>query len=326
MLATLLSSAVAVSVVELAVRVVSSYGRPLFDVEMWRYAKQVKIESLWSGIVEEHRPNVDAMLMNVRIRTDDRRFRKPDPHTEIQRASTDRTVVVIGDSLTLGWGVAEGQTYPDLLEKKLNRQAGRRGMKRSTVLNAGIGNSNTSMQLARYKRHVRPLRPDWVVVGFFINDAEPDPVPNRNPVLRHSALAALLVGQLRVRVGGPYREYLTYYRSLYGDSNPGWPRLQEVLKEFGQLLQQDKIPATILLLPEMHQPKDFGPFADIYGRIASIAGGNGFEVIDASRRFATGPGRDYWVSGDDAHPNAVAHEIFAAALANSRYASAAVGN
>lgn len=287
---------------------------------MWRYAREVKRESSYPGLVEEHRPNVETKLMGALIRTDAHGFRRPDPRTEEARRPDDRLVVVLGDSCTLGWGVPEGQTFSDLLERSLNERAARSASKPVTVLNAGIGNSNTPMHLARYARDGRPLRPAWVVLGYFINDAEPDPVPNDNLVLRHSALGVLVWGQVGLRARHAYRDYETYYRALYADRFPGWDRLGRALQEFQRLLGEDGIPMTVLLIPEMHEPKGFGAFADIYRRVAALAEARGFEVIDPSERFSAGPGEAYWVSASDAHPNAAAHAILAGALAGSRHA------
>jgi hypothetical protein len=176
------------------------------------------------------------------------------------------------------------------------------------------------MELARYELQVRQLHPQWLILGFFINDAEVDPVPARNPIIRNSALANLVAGQLRAHVGTEFKNYETYYRSLYGDSNPGWVRMRAALATLGQDLKRDGVRATILLLPEMHEPKDYGAFKDLYEQVAVLARENGFEVIDASEEFPPGPGNRFWVSPSDAHPNAEAHAIFAMALARSRFA------
>jgi lysophospholipase L1-like esterase len=314
---------VALVVGQLVVQLGSKHFLKLYDVEMWRYARLVKHESAEPGVVEEHWPNANAVLMGASVRTDAHGFRRADPHTEGQRNSTDRMIVALGDSLTLGWGVPEGQTYADQLERLLNERSSARG--RVTVLNAGIGNSNTAMELARFQRYIRPLHPTWLVLGFFINDAEPDPLPSHNWLLEHSALLSLVFGQLRVRINPKYTSYQAYYSDLYSDKNPGWIRCQEALAELGRLLREDGTPATLLLLPEMHEPKDFGPFAEIYAKAAALGVRDGFEVLDASKGFPPGPGTSFWVSRDDAHPDAAAQALFARALAESRYASGETG-
>src|SRR6185369_1574499 len=102
------------------------------------------------------------------VRTDGRGLRRPDPATEARRRPDDRVVVALGDSLTFGWGVPEGQTFADQLERLLDAQCPR-AARRATVLNAGIGNSNTSMEVARYNVFLQSLHPSWLILGYFIN-------------------------------------------------------------------------------------------------------------------------------------------------------------
>jgi GDSL-like lipase/acylhydrolase family protein len=301
-----------------ALRFASARWLRVLDVEMWRYARYVKKESALPGVVEEHRPLADAVLMGARVRTDGHGFRLPDPATAARRRPDDRQVVAIGDSLTFGWGVPEGETYADQLERLLAARCPRR----ATVHNAGIGNCNTAMEFARYRATVRPLHPAWVILGFFINDAEPDAVPSTNPLLWHSALAGLASTRLLQGSAVKLRDYRAYYHGLYADGQPGWERMQRALAGFGALLRADRTPATLVLLPELHRPRACGPFAGVYARVAALGRASGFEVIDPSRDFPPGPGDAFWVTPLDAHPNARAQAIFARALAHSRFACA----
>jgi len=301
---------------EVAVRLISRNGLRVLDVEMWRYAKLVKKESLLPGLVEEQQADADAFLMGARVRTDGRGLRRPDPATEALRRPDDRTVIALGDSLTFGWGVPEGQTYADQLERML---AARCPKGRSTVLNAGIGNSNTSMEVARYLALLRGLHPHWLILGYFINDAEPDPVPSHNFLIQRSALAGLISTRLLESRELKLRDYYRYYSGLYEDRAPGWVRAQAALHELGETLRADGVPGTLILLPELHEPRGFGRFAPVYAKVAALGRAEGFEVIDPSGEFPPGPGNAFWVSPDDAHPDGEAQAIFARALARSRF-------
>ena len=301
---------------EIAVRLISRNGLRVLDVEMWRYAKLVKKESQLPGLVEEQQPDAEAFLMGARVRTDSRGLRRPDPATEAQRRPDDRTVVALGDSLTFGWGVPEGQTYADQLERIL---ASRCPNGRATVLNAGIGNSNTSMEVARYRALLRGLHPRWLILGYFINDAEPDPVPSHNFLIQGSALAGLFSTRLLESRELKLRDYYQYYSGLYEEGRPGWVRTQAALRALGETLRADGTPGTLILLPELHEPRGFGRFAPVYAKVAALGSAAGFEVIDPSGAFPSGPGNKFWVSRDDAHPNGEAQAIFARALARSRF-------
>lgn len=301
---------------ELVFRLASRAGIFLFDTEMWRYAREVKRPSATEGVVLEHRPDVEARLMGVRIRTDAHGFRRPAPDLDAVRTGHERIVAVVGDSCALGWGVPEGETMSEQLERQLNSSPAA-GSHRFVVINAGVGNSNTAMQYARYVHQIRPLHPIWVILAFFINDAEPDPIATNAPVLEHSVLLATLWTRLPSLLVPARRDYLTYYERLYEPQSAGLVTLRRALQAFGRALKDDGAMATVVLIPEMHAPRHFGSFAEIYRRVAALAAESGFEVVDPSDDFPPGSGRAYWVGSVDAHPNGRAHAVFAAALARS---------
>jgi acyl-CoA thioesterase I len=74
------------------------------------------------------------------------------------------TIVAMGDSLTVGYGVAEAQAYPAQLERQL-RAAGHA----CRVLSAGVNGEKSGEALARLGR-VLALKPDLVVVQTGTND------------------------------------------------------------------------------------------------------------------------------------------------------------
>jgi lysophospholipase L1-like esterase len=302
---------------EIGLRLASTHALRVLDVEMWRYARRVKAPSARPGLVEEHRPLAAATLMGVKVRTDEHGFRRPSAAVEAARRPGERRVVALGDSLTLGWGVAEGETWPDRLETLLRERCPGGP---ATVWNAGVGNSGTAMQRARYEHLVRPLAPEWLVLGYFVNDAEPDPEPAEHPLLWRSSLATLLATRVAQGRNDALRDYREFYAGLYDDGRPGWRTTRRALARLGRRLAEDGVAATLLLLPEMHEPRDHGPFAAAYARVASIGRAAGFEVIDTAPLFPPGSGESYWVSPTDAHPDAAAQEIFARAAAGSRHA------
>jgi lysophospholipase L1-like esterase len=302
---------------ELALRTASKHALLVLDVEMWRYARLVKAPSARPGLIEEHRPDAAATLMGVAVRTDEHGFRRPGAALEAARRPGERRVVALGDSLTFGWGVAESDTWPARLETLLRERC---PGSPATVWNAGVGNSNTAMQRARYELVAAPLDPEWLILGYFVNDAEPDPEPAEHPLLWRSSLATLLTTRVAQGRDGELRDYREFYGELYAEDRAGWRRTRRALADLGRRLAADGVAATLLLLPEMHQPRGHGPFADVYSRVAEIGRAAGFEVIDTAPHFPPGSGAGYWVSPTDAHPDAAAQEIFARALLASRHA------
>lgn len=81
-----------------------------------------------------------------------------------QKADTRPVIVAFGDSLTAGYGVENGFSYPDFLQKELDR-AGRK----YRVVNAGISGETTAGALARIAT-VTQLKPAIVILEFGGND------------------------------------------------------------------------------------------------------------------------------------------------------------
>jgi lysophospholipase L1-like esterase len=101
-------------------------------------------------------------------------------------------VLCLGDSFTLGWGVDEPQTYPRLLQTRLDEAC---GAGRCEVLNLGQPDFNTVNELRMYREIGRTLAPDVVVLGYVLNDLQPETtLPSQDGsafdrALRDSAIA-----------------------------------------------------------------------------------------------------------------------------------------
>jgi len=81
-------------------------------------------------------------------------------------------VVCLGDSFTFGWGVEDDETYPVQLEGAIAAAAGE-GAKPAEVLNVGLPGYNTWQEHRLYEKLVRPMEPDVVVLGWYLNDLDP---------------------------------------------------------------------------------------------------------------------------------------------------------
>lgn len=74
-----------------------------------------------------------------------------------------KKVLILGDSFTFGYGVENNETYAALLEKKLNGSV--------DVINAGYASGySMDTEYVYLKNHGLKLRPDAVILGFFIGN------------------------------------------------------------------------------------------------------------------------------------------------------------
>lgn len=74
------------------------------------------------------------------------------------------TIIVLGDSLTAGYGVAEEEAYPALLQEKLHKSG-----HYWQVINAGVSGETSSGALARIK-WIMAQKPDIVILETGAND------------------------------------------------------------------------------------------------------------------------------------------------------------
>ena len=78
-------------------------------------------------------------------------------------------ILILGDSLTEGYGVSELQAYPTLLEKKLNQELAEDRNTTFKIINAGISGSTTSGGVSRIDWLLKSS-PDFLVIALGGND------------------------------------------------------------------------------------------------------------------------------------------------------------
>src|SRR4029078_8235835 len=81
-----------------------------YDIEMWRYARDLKFRSDNPVLGHDHLKNASARLQSVEIRTDEWGLRGP---LVPPRDPDVRSILLLGSSITLGWGVKEAEPEPE---------------------------------------------------------------------------------------------------------------------------------------------------------------------------------------------------------------------
>src|SRR5688572_28552622 len=99
LLTVLISLAVTALCFEVLTRVIVDDGMQ-FDLEMWKYARDVKQVSPDPLLGHEHAPNRHARLMGVDFRTNSKGLR--DREFSYERTPGTLRVLMLGDSLTVG--------------------------------------------------------------------------------------------------------------------------------------------------------------------------------------------------------------------------------
>ena len=287
-----------------------TYGRPSthFGLEMWKYAKLLKMRAPDPEMSHQHRPNSGAFLMGVDVKINSVGFR--DREFSLQKPPGTYRVVALGDSTTFGWGVPYDDTYPKVLEKSLNDNPPSPKWSHYEVINTGIGNYNTAQELAMLKDYGLQFNPDMVTIGWYINDAEPTPVPSRNWIAYHSYGYIWLNSNLDsvLRNLHARQSYKEYYNGLYDSGQPGWPKCQRAFAELADLCRQRNIALHILLIPELHTLSGNYEFRRIDSYIIDIGKKIHAPVLDLIDAYPPdGDPHRFWASPEDDHPNGAAN-------------------
>jgi lysophospholipase L1-like esterase len=279
-----------------------------FDLEMWKYARSLKQVSSNPAIGHEHRPASSDHLMGVDVRINTQKLR--DEEYGYERPAGSQRILMLGDSVTLGWGVPVEQTVSKRLEEVLRKEG-----RRVEVINSGVGNYNTAMEVAYFLTEGTNYDPQVVVLNYFINDAEPTPTYKPLGFLEQSSYAYVwLSGRFDVvaRQLAHRPNWWKYYWGLY--DSPGWKAAENAIGHLSSYCHARGIGLLIVNYPELRQLKQYR-FDRVRASVREAASRHGAEYLDLYDAVRDEDESKLWVTRLDPHPNSHAHKLFADAMA-----------
>jgi lysophospholipase L1-like esterase len=317
LLATLIGVAIAVLCMEVAVRAFFDDGKQ-FDLEMWKYALEVKGLSSDPLIGHNHRPNRHAFLMGVQFDTNSKGLR--DREFSYEKPPGRLRIMMLGDSFTVGWGAKFDETFP----KRIERMYADRGIQ-AEAINTGVGNYNTIQEVEYYLTEGYKYNPDIVVLNFTFNDAEPVPASSPPPTILRICYSCIFVaGRIdsvlrrvddavavdQVHLGG--KDWSDYYLGLYGNDGQakGWLNAKAYIAKLAAFTKAHGTKLLIASLPELHDVQHYR-LQKITDLIHEAADENGVPFVDLLPYVQGVPSPELWVTPPDPHPNGLAHKLFA---------------
>lgn len=285
--------------------------RTNYDIEMWKYALQLKQETD-DRRSHVHIPGAFAHLMDVDLQINSKGLR--DREIPYEKPEGVYRILCLGDSVNFGWGVPFEGIFPRLLETGLNRAPFAFAPSRSVeTVNMGVGNYNLEQQIETYLREGRKYHPDAVLLFYHITDAEPTQKHPRGFLAKHSYLYAFLIqrfNQLR-----PYLErgnnYVEFYQRLY--RGPEFEKFKPTLDEMVKVAADDGVKLIPVLLPEIRSLEKY-PFREYHDTMTTYFASKGLPTIDLRPDFEGKTSKDFLVAFDDPHPNALGHALIATAV------------
>jgi len=262
------------------------------------------------GLPHEHVPGAAGRLQGVWVRFNSRGFRGE----EIKDAGSSslRRIVVLGDSLVFGQGVAERDTLPAHLERII--KAGRPDLDLE-VINAGVRGYNIPEYLVMLEQRIVPLAPDIVLlVTTEINDLEREPWKPRSERLkrwesskwRRLPFVKPFMGP--VYAGEINRLFELHVRDIYDPEGQSWRMFVKDLETIKDICHSHGIELIAVTFPMISRGNMFEKQREqLKGTLDEI----GIPRIDPLPAFQEQEPDELVVSREDFHPNGKALEIVA---------------
>ena len=303
-LATLLVTLVVIAgLFELSVRLFVDNGMN-FNLEMWKYARDVKQRSADPEIGHEHRPFAQAYLMGVDVKTNSVGHR--DYEYPVDRQPGVPRIMMLGDSFIEGWGVP----FDETITKRLERMFTESGRK-AEVMNTGVGNYGSVQEVEAFLTRDAKFKPDIVVLNFDFRSAIPVPKYEYDNWLgRHSEGVVFLMAGLdsMFRMAGAGNEWDKSYLRLF--DQPGWQDAKAAIKRLAQYCRQHGIKLVIVNWPELHDVQHYR-LGHITQLIQDLAAEEHVPFVDLLNAVKDQDSPKLWVTAPDPHPNGYANGLYA---------------
>jgi lysophospholipase L1-like esterase len=226
-------------------------------------------------------------------------------------------IMVVGDSLTWGAGLAEDERYTELLQLQLQAKFPKR---RIEVYNFGHCGAPTTTERDTLLRHLDGVNPDLVVIGWCMNDPQPfDPFWSKEAAER---LAARRQSGLSVADDAAIN-WVGAIDRCYEPASAEWQAFTAALADIVKACRDRSLPPPIyalLLQGDGDFNKPDRTLAKIleWSHLADAAAEKaGFTVVRMEERFRAEGYRKRWVNPWDGHPDAKCNRIYADELADA---------
>jgi lysophospholipase L1-like esterase len=241
-------------------------------------------------------------------------------------------IMLLGDSLTWGVGLAPDERYSAILDSLL---ADRFPLVDLEVLNFGISGLSTTMERDLLVRLEDEVKPDLIVVGFCHNDPQPR---GQNYSVEREQLLGFYGLIARLRQVGFERSYAyligridhtlgrmnaipTWQEALdrtYAVDSDEWQDFLGALEDIRRKSRERHLPAPVFMVLTMNTARDHPspPWeAKWFAQAASAAEARGFLVVDPTHRFVEELDlTDLPVNKWDSHPSAAANRLYGETL------------
>ena len=201
--------------------------------------------------------------------------------------------------MTFGWGAQF--TFTDFLNKNLSNHY---------AVNAGIGNTNTIMQIENFFQNFKNLYEyDVIVLNFFINDLEQVKIQKPRFYQKYSYFFTFFsntVNKFMIKLKVK-EDWDSFYSKSFNDDK----FIQLTLDRIGELnayCKKNKIKFIIHNIPELRDLDNY-KFIKETQIIENFAKINNIKFLNSHKELRNFNEEELWVTVKDPHANDLAHKI-----------------
>lgn len=256
-------------------------------------------------LVYEMAPGGSTTMWGVSIRINDDGFRGRD----VDSARAGPRVLVLGDSVTFGHGVADADLFTSRLEAELVPE-----WPGIMVLNRGVTGYSTAQELRLLETRGLAERPDLVIVAYVLND--PDIADgglathfgyrSEWEVVRHLRAAYRHVAR---RLTSQPERY-EYHNRVHAAN---WPKIEANFQRLTDLGRANGFAVWLVLVPVLELWDEY-PWIALHAEVRKRAEAAGMKVLDARDAFAGKRPEDLRL--DAWHPNVEGHRLLASLISD----------
>jgi hypothetical protein len=250
---------------------------------------------------------------------------RDEEHEEEKPPGTYR-ILGLGDSYLFGQGVRREDICLSKLGRVLTEALPGKPIE---TINTGVSAMNTANERRLLERHGLKYEPDLVIVHFVLNDVEKDLFgegpkveffqdytsiyQTPDTLSEYSYLWSWVRQRYLQHKRG--REYIKECLESFTSDSAKWRLSSTALDDIQALCRRNGIALLVVIFPFYVGLDGDYPFQPIHDTIRNHCLARSIHVLDLSEHYASFNGPELWVHPTDQHPNEIAHEIAAEAMA-----------
>lgn len=299
---------------ETAIRAFDPLGISYFE-ESSRYQLDMVPDP---SLVFKHASGLQKVYQGVTVSTNDMGLRD----RKVEKKQNDELrILLLGDSVTFGWGVPVEKTFgrrlENILAAKLRHPA--------RIVNSGVGGYNTVQEQALLRTYAGLIEPDVVVLLYVRNDIEPNDPPF-NPRSQLDLHEKTPPEVIRILLGKSWLYRLGVFalkyarpsgRSSLDKNSRGVKDSMDALTGIATYCRDRGVNFVTFFYRLRRESTSSAAVPDeLFATILDIGHKYGFPVIDVGAWWGNVDIRSITNSTVDRHPNQHGHEILAVGMAD----------